>query len=167
MDNRPSSWRDGSIPIFFPKRSINSILFDPIHLAWWSFGSSEHNFVTSNSGCSAYTREDEHRTWKRWFGRWFSCSRGLFSGSMLIFKFGGWPSILSSCLKNQLLPRKKKADFILWSKLRCVSFVRTSAFPCKKPTAKWVFLAGGTGGIGLVHKFLHELRLGPPMFASQ
>ena len=27
----------------------------------------------------------KHRTWKWWFGRWFSSSRGVFSGSMLIF----------------------------------------------------------------------------------
>ena len=27
-----------------------------------------------------------HRTWKWWFGRWFSSSRGLLSGSMLIFQ---------------------------------------------------------------------------------
>ena len=25
-------------------------------------------------------------TWKRWFGRWFSSSRGVFSGPMLIFR---------------------------------------------------------------------------------
>ena len=35
----------------------------------------------------AYTSEDWHRTWKWWFGRWFSSSRGpVFSGSMLIFR---------------------------------------------------------------------------------
>ena len=33
-----------------------------------------------------YTPEDSHRTWKWWFGRWFSFSRGVFSGSMLIFR---------------------------------------------------------------------------------
>ena len=33
-----------------------------------------------------YTPEDQHRTWKWWFGRWFSFSRGVFSGSMLILQ---------------------------------------------------------------------------------
>ena len=33
-----------------------------------------------------YTPEDWHRTWKWWFGRWFSSSRGVFSGSMSIFR---------------------------------------------------------------------------------
>ena len=33
-----------------------------------------------------YTPEDWHRTWKWWFGRWFSFSGSVFSGSILIFR---------------------------------------------------------------------------------
>ena len=32
-----------------------------------------------------YTQEDQYRIWKWWFEKWFSSSRGVFSGSMLIF----------------------------------------------------------------------------------
>ena len=49
-----------------------------------------------------YTPEDWHRTWTWWFGKWFSFSRGVFSGSMLIF--GGVDLQMVQC--NTPLPRK-------------------------------------------------------------
>ena len=46
----------------------------------------------------AYTPDDLHRTWKWWFGRWLSFSRGVFSGSTLIFL--GVDVLSQLCLPN-------------------------------------------------------------------
>ena len=48
-------------------------------------------------------------TWKCWFGRWFSFSRGLFSGSMLIFQ-GTW--IFVGCLGQNTIFHLEKLKFL-------------------------------------------------------
>lgn len=67
----------------------------------------------------------------------------VFSKALYILQIWRVAIYFVFLFEEQIVASKKKPDFLLWSKLRCVSFVRTSAFPCKKPTAKWVFSAGG------------------------
>ena len=54
-----------------------------------------------------YTPEDQHRTWKWWFGRWFSSSGGpIFSGSMLIFQ-----TVVARFLKSRAFKLQNSVGF--------------------------------------------------------
>ena len=80
----PGSWTNMNEP--YSKRDVC------VQRGCWEFMC--HVFVCSKRRCPrlrtvfhlTYTPKDQHRTWKWWFGRLFSSSRGVFSGSMLIFR---------------------------------------------------------------------------------